>query len=395
MEQYRQLAKRLRSLAVFRSLLEDPVIKGLIALLEADSESVPERWAALAAALYQADQEQVDLGEYLLSAVLADENRYMLRRARNRPVDPLLERQAEQELKLLGGAGALSSQALRSGTDWPYPLPEWRGEQRDFWSIYQERLERIPVYGYGIYARHHTFVLKDGVITPVLHPDETALEQLSGYQAERRQVLDNTAALLRGKPAANILLYGDAGTGKSSTVKAVANRYREEGLRLIELKKDQLHQLPGLMDALSRNPLRFILFIDDLSFTRDDGDFSALKAVLEGTVAAKGSNTVIYATSNRRHLVRESFSDRAGDDVHFNDTLQELTSLSDRFGLTITFLRPDKKQYMQIVRDLAERYGLTLPEEELLRRADAFAVRRGGDSPRTARQLVESLSAEE
>ena len=396
MEQYRKLALRLRGLAVFRRLLDDPAVAELLRLLEAQTpKEIAAHWAGLASTLYEADQEQADLSDYLLSAVLADENCYMLRRAQGKSVDPLLEGCVREELNLFSEVAALSSGALRKEMDWEGFLPEWSGKKCDFWKIYQERMEQIPLYGYGVYARYHTFVLKDGIVTPVRHPDETSLDQLSGYLTERRQVLDNTAALLRGRPAANILLYGDAGTGKSSTVKAVANRYCREGLRLIELKKDQLHQLPALMDSLSRNPLKFILFIDDLSFTRDDSDFSALKAVLEGTVAAKGSNTVIYATSNRRHLVRESFADRAGDDVHINDTMQELTSLSDRFGLTITFLRPDKKQYMQIVCDLAKRYNLTLSDEELFQEANAFAVRRGGYSPRTARQLVEILSASE
>lgn len=252
-------------------------------------------------------------------------------------------------------------------------------------------MAEIPRYGYGIYARHHAFLLKEGKLEPVLHPDEIRLDALSGYERERAQVIRNTAALLQSKPAANILLYGDAGTGKSATVKAVANAFHSEGLRLIELKKNQLHHIPTLMDSLSRNPLKFILFIDDLSFSRDDDNFSALKAVLEGSVSAKTRNLAIYATSNRRHLVKECFSDRQGDELHASDTLQELVSLSDRFGLTVTFTRPAKQEYLRIAAALALQQGLKLPAVELSARADQFALHRGGYSPRTAKQFVESL----
>lgn len=393
MDCYKQLCLKLRGLVVFRQLLEDSVVAALLSLLETDDGALSDavsRYGEFAARLYRAE---VDLGRYLLDAVLEDENRYMLRRAQQKDVDPVVERCVEEELRVLQEAASLKSAEVRAALRWDGFLPDWHNTVPDFVQVYRERLASLSTHGYGIYAKYNTFVLKNGVVTPVKHPDETRVEQLSGYEDERRQVIDNTAALLRGRPAANILLYGDAGTGKSSTVKAVANRFRGEGLRLIELKKDQLHQIPVLVDSLSKNPLKFILFIDDLSFTRDDDNFSALKAVLEGTVAAKSGNIVIYATSNRRHLVKESFSDRDGDDVHSNDTMQELTSLSDRFGLTITFLRPGKKQYLRITFDLARQYGVALPEEELAAKADAYAIRRSGYSPRVAKQFIESLSA--
>lgn len=228
---------------------------------------------------------------------------------------------------------------------------------------------------------------------PVSHPDQTSLSELYGYEIQRQEVIENTLALVQGKPAVNLLLYGDAGTGKSSTVKAVVNTYREQGLRLIELKKEQLREIPQLVDTLAHNPLKFILFIDDLSFTRDDDDFSALKAMLEGSVSSNAANVVIYATSNRRHLVRETFSDREGDEIHYNDTMQEMLSLSDRFGLTITFLRPDKTQYQEIVRELAQQYGVTMDPQELRVKADAFAIRKSGYSPRVAKQFIELMKA--
>ena len=200
----------------------------------------------------------------------------------------------------------------------------------------------------------------------------------------------NSEAFLAGKPAANVLLYGDAGTGKSSTVKAVANNFFEEGLRLIEVRKNQLLLLPRVMGEISGNPLKFIIFIDDLSFNGNDDDFSMLKATLEGSASAKAKNAVIYATSNRRHIVRETFSERAGDELHRNDTMQENISLSARFGLTVLFAKPEKKLYLEIIHELAERNGIEVTQE-LETKAEAFALQRGYRSARCAEQFIESL----
>ena len=194
-----------------------------------------------------------------------------------------------------------------------------------------------------------------------------------------------------GRPAANALLCGDAGAGKSSTVKAVANALFDEGIRLIELRKDQLRFLPYVMGKISGNPLKFIIFIDDLSFNRSNDDFSMLKAALEGSASAKADNAVIYATSNRRHIVKESFADREGDDVHVNDTLQETLSLSERFGLVVLFSKPNKALYLEIVKGLAARRGIVMDEAKLEVQAEAFALRKGNRSARCAEQFIESL----
>ena len=207
------------------------------------------------------------------------------------------------------------------------------------------------------------------------------------YQGE-----GDTICFLTGDRGGNIAYCG-AGTGKSSAVKAIGNALFAEGLRIVEVRKDQLRAIPRVLDELAANPLKFVLFIDDLSFLKDDDNYSALKAVLEGSVAAKSKNVVIYATSNRRHIVKEKFSDREGDDVHRNDTLQELVSLSERFGLHITFSRPDKATFLHIVRHLAAAVGVQLPADELERRAERYALERGGRSARLARQFVDGLLA--
>ena len=200
------------------------------------------------------------------------------------------------------------------------------------------------------------------------HPDYQPLESLFGYERERELIIKNTEALVDGTGASNMLLYGDAGTGKSSSVKAVAAHFAPGGLRIIEVKKNQLYQIPSVMEELASNPLKFILFIDDLSFSGNDDNFSALKATLEGSISGCGDNCVIYATSNRRHLVKESFADRAGDELHFNDTMQETMSLASRFGLSVTFQKPDKEEYLNIVRSLAREYGIDMDEHELFKK---------------------------
>ncbi|MBQ4225685.1 MAG: DUF815 domain-containing protein, partial [Oscillospiraceae bacterium] len=176
-----------------------------------------------------------------------------------------------------------------------------------------------------------------------------------------------------------------------STVKAVLNEYKDRGLRLIELKKSQLHDIPLIISEIADNPLKFILYVDDLSFSSDDDDFGALKAVLEGSVASKTPNIAIYATSNRRHLVKERFSDRSGDEIHVRDSREELISLSERFGLKVTFTKPDKELYLKIVEQLAKQYGLDCDKDELFAKAESFALRRSGRSGRAARQFIEMV----
>ena len=271
-------------------------------------------------------------------------------------------------------------------------MPEFTTTKLSLKETYLHRAENIDKYGYGIYAKFNMFSVDEaGNIVPVRHSDKTELSNLVDYESERKVIIDNTKALLDGKPAANILLTGDAGTGKSSTVKAVANALWKDGLRIVEVRKDQLRAIPKILDELSSNPLKFVLFIDDLSFLKDDDNFNALKAVLEGSVTAKSNNVVIYATSNRRHIIKEKFSDREGDDVHRNDTMQELVSLSERFGIHVTFSKPNKETFLHIVHHLAEENGIDIPKDEIKLLAERFALERGGRSARLAKQFIDGL----
>jgi predicted AAA+ superfamily ATPase len=382
---------KLNSLVIFRNLLKDNVIFKLAEMLSCYEKTTVEQVKLYASFVAQLFEEDENLTGYLLNRMLEDENIYMLKCAQKLPVDYRIEECLVSELKALEEVAGLTSAEVKACINYEGYLPEWKTYKVDFNSIYMNRVKYIASFGYGIFAKYHTFIIREGNITPVRFPDSIRLSNLEGYEREKKSVIQNTIALLKGKPAANILLSGDAGTGKSSTVKAVANEFKDQGIRLIEVTKEQLRDIPVLMDSLSKNPLKFILFIDDLSFTEDDDSFGALKGILEGSVSVKSSNIVIYATSNRRHIVRESFSDREGDDIHRNDTIQGLTSLSDRFGLCITFTKPDKKQFLEIVHGLAEQYQVNLTGEQLELEAERFALRHSGRSPRVARQFVEYL----
>ena len=387
-----ELIARLNSLVVFRGILRDPVLRRLNdALRMACTASGSELAAALAefeAALFESS---TNWSQYLQKTVLEDEN-LCLRRILSGDTDLILEQCLAGELSFFTQLGKLTLDSLLAGLPGAAAcgfLPRWDTEPLDFAAAYAARMADISRTGFGVFAKHHVFTVAEGQLLPVKYPDSQRLEQLPGYEREREKVVANTRALLAGEPASNVLLYGDAGTGKSSTIKAIANEFARDGLRLIEVKKNQLYQIPELMDRLARNPLKFILFIDDLSFTANDDNFAALKAILEGSVCGRARNIAVYATSNRRHLIKETLSDREGDDIHEADTRQELMSLSARFGLTVTFQRPEKQRFQEIVTALAAQYGVDMPEEQLLLQAEAFAIRAGGRSPRAARQCVE------
>lgn len=384
----------LAALVVFRGVLSNPAVAAFRALLDSDNEPLHKRIDLYSGFVCELFAECGNWSEYLLNRLLCDENQYVRRLAGNNEIPPNLLRALEFELTALESVGQISCEQVAAEIGCPIPLARWETAKLDYTARYHERMARIGELGYGIFAEHHVFLLKGDELVPVRHPDPVDFGKLTGYESEREIVAANTHALLKGRPAANVLLYGDSGTGKSTCVKAVANELKDHGLRLIELRKDQLNLIPGLIDRLSSNPLKFILFIDDLSFAQNSDNFSALKAILEGSVSSKTGNMVIYATSNRRHLIREKFSERDGDDVHFRDTMEELSSLSDRFGLTVTFLRPDRDLYLAIVKQYMNRYGIAFDEELLQKQAEAFALKRGGRSARTARQFSESIASQ-
>lgn len=246
-------------------------------------------------------------------------------------------------------------------------------------------LEFARSHGSGIFAEYKAFTY-GGELVPIEDVDTIRLSDLKNYEAQRNQVVDNTRCFLAGKPAQNVLLYGDRGTGKSATVKAVLNEF--DDLRMVEVSKNNIALLPELFKVLKSKPLKFIVTIDDLSFSENDDRFGILKAVLEGSLSRKPDNVLIYATTNRRKIVRETNADR---EISGADAIDESMSLADRFGLFVTFVKPDKRVYLDIVGKLAEDAGIGVPEERLYAAAETFALKRGGRSPRTARQFIDWL----
>jgi hypothetical protein len=233
-----------------------------------------------------------------------------------------------------------------------------------------------------------------GYLAGVAEPDPIRLDNLIGYDVQRKQVIDNAERFVAGYPANNMLLYGDRGTGKSSTVKALIHRYGKDGLRLIEVSRDNLNDFYDILDTVRSFKQRFILFVDDLAFDADESAYTGLKAVLEGGIEARPDNVVIFATSNRRHLVKEYFSDRMdGDEMHEGDTRQEKLSLADRFGIVVTFLQPDQEEYLEIVDGLARRQGIEMNIDELNSMALQWQAKHNGRSGRTAAQFITYLLA--
>ena len=392
-----ELHIRLNSLAIFRALLSDPVVSALLDYLNSREKATSEavsKYAAFVSSLY--GTEKRTLAGYIQHIVNNDENAYIRMIGQGKQPWPEMEAQVERELEILQAVADLTPEALREGLDWDGYLPIFATKSLNIVESYHQRCTNIHRFGFGLYAKHIMFYIGEGNrIVPVINPDQTRLSSLIDYKREQQIILDNTVALLEGKPAANILLTGDAGTGKSSTIKAVVNELHDRGLRILEVRKEQLHAIPAILDELNTNPLKFILFIDDLSFQKDDDNFSALKAILEGSVSAKSRNVVIYATSNRRHLIKESFSERDGDDVHRNDTMQEIISLSERFGIQVTFQKPNKETYLGIVRHLAQEKGITMDGSELDLLAERYALGRGGRSARAATQFIDGLLAKQ
>lgn len=396
----KQMRLKLSGLSIYRGVLNLPAAGALFRLLLEDYTDPCE----LAAACANATALLAEAGclehtvRALENAVLWDDNPYTRCLAAGRKPSHLLEAAALRDLDALRCL-ALFDPAKQGQTFW---TGVFTAAQPPLWSpgrpegVFAVEPGELPTYladfhranGCGVYAAHAAF-LWDGGMVPILHSDPITLEELKGYELPRKKVLENTENFLQGYRASNMLLYGDRGTGKSSTVHAILNRYRNEGLRMLELPKEGLRELPRISEELGGLPLKFIIFIDDLSFSETDDSFGALKAILEGSLAARPDNLLIYATSNRRHLIRENHSDRQGDEVHAVDTMQEQLSLSDRFGITVTFLNPGRAQFYEILDGMAADRNLEITGDDLHAAAERWALSRGGRSPRIARQFID------
>ena len=302
----------------------------------------------------------------------------------------LLKLTAERELDLLTRIGNYTSFDFKDAMVYDGYLPDFTSSHIDFKKRYMQMIDQIETRGYGVYSRYDFFRIKNGVLTPVTNPDPISAGDLFCYERQRNKVYDNTRAFVEGRPFEDVLLYGDAGTGKSSTVKTAARMFYDKGVRLVEVPKTELHGLAEVFDLLSGIPMKFILFIDDISFDADDDRIGTLKSVIEGAAGGGRKNIAIYATSNRRHMIKETFSARENE-IHTSDTIAEQMSLSERFGLRILFDKPNKDTYLQIVKGLVRLRGIKVDPETLEKDAEQYAIRGGGRSARIARQFADSL----
>ena len=254
-------------------------------------------------------------------------------------------------------------------------------------------------HGVGLIGLNKAFRLQEingsTELVPITNTEEVHLSDLIGYEEQKKKLVENTKAFVEGRKANNVLLYGDAGTGKSTSIKAILNEYYKDGLRMIEIYKHQFSELAGLISRIKNRNYKFIIYMDDLSFEEFEIEYKYLKAVIEGGLEIKPDNVLIYATSNRRHLIRETWSDRSDmskDELHRSDTIQEKLSLVARFGISICFMSPNQKQFFEIVRKLAEKHPeIVMSEEELLQKANAWELSHGGLSGRTAQQFITYL----
>ena len=392
------LRAALRGLSAYREIKDQPVIAQALRLLDALAQGRGEEALdAYTALFYRLRQENFSgLGSWLWDYLRYTESPYALL-AEQGSSDPALESAARRDVDTLvllavtdcgRYIGAMKELLPADYATVLAGLPRWNAAAPfDFDALTRFYRE----HGAGLYARYRAFLWEDGRLVPVPDPDCPKPEDLLGYELQRDQVEANTRQLVAGHPANNVLLFGDGGTGKSATVKSMLYLPGMDDLRLIEIQKENLTGLPSLIRSLDGRRQKFILFIDDLAFDQDDKTYSSLKTILEGSLEKRPVNVAIYATSNRRHLVRQNFSDRGSDEVDAAETISEKTALAERFGLRIPYLTMNKASYLALVDHLAAQAGIQLAPEILHAQAMTWEIRHSGRTPRVARQFIASL----
>lgn len=393
------LRAALRGVAAYRELTSSAVMFNAATLLDALSNREGEdALTAYTALFYALRQEGCEgLGDWLWDWLRYTESPYS-RLIDQGKSDPALENAARRDIDTLVLLAETDCDRFIDAMKPLLPneyapvlagLPRWRAAAPfDFDSLTQFYRE----HGAGLFAKYRAFLWEYGVLVPVADPDCPRPEDLLGYEHQRGMVEQNTRLMIAGRQANNVLLFGDGGTGKSATVKSMLYLPGMEELRLIEVEKENLTGMPELIRSLEGRRQKFILFIDDLAFDQDDKTYSALKTILEGTLEKRPVNVCICATSNRRHLVRQTFADRAGDEVDTFETISEKTALADRFGLRIPYLTMNKTDYLALVDHLAAQAGLDIPADRLHAQAMTWEIRHAGRTPRVARQFVASLN---
>lgn len=387
-----ELSLRIASATVYKGAFDAPVVRQICEYvkLKADGASV-QTVAEAAASVFSAAVaagHSSEIGGAFIEAAKLSENFISKALAFGESVPDDIESAALFDLETLIRLVHIHPDK----SDLPAGAPVWTLIDYDILEDSEILYNYLKSYyeknGYGIVSKYSAFKY-DGGLIPAINTDKIKLSSFKNYDVERAAVKENTEAFVNGFPAQNVLLYGDRGTGKSATIHALLNEYSSRGLRMIELAKNNLSGLSSLIEILSRYPNRFIIYIDDLSLTGDEAVLSDLKAVLEGSLEKRPDNILVYATSNRRHLVKEKSTSELSKETNDADAREEMLSLSDRFGLTVTFFNPNLKVYREIVAFLAKENQINIDEQTLFSAADRFAIRRGVRSPRTAQQFIE------
>ncbi|MGB5594240.1 MAG: ATP-binding protein [Crocosphaera sp.] len=415
---YYLIHQEIASLLLYQSVFDDEVGQAFLRLLNAiynrNRVTIDVNCLKAYSYLFKTLASQgISWQDYLVKRILVDDNPFsqQVQSVSLQELPKPLIAATEHDLRILNTLYNLPleaiSQWVKEAANVPFSPFIGQFENQDNTFLHQQEnwpnsLEELADhyrhYGTGIFAQYKALKWQDNQLIGISQPDPISLTEIVGYEHQKETLIKNTKILLSGYSALNVLLYGSRGSGKSSLVKGLLNEYYSQGLRLVEVNKSQLHSLPMIVDQLRNVPQKFIVFVDDLSFEEDNDAFKSLKVVLEGNVTARAKNVVVYATSNRRHLIREFFDDRPrpqdADEIHNWDTVQEKLSFSDRFGLTLTFEPANQDTYLNIVHHLASQIDLEIDKDELEFKAKQWATQHNGRSGRTAKQFIDFLQGE-
>ncbi len=400
---YTHLSIRMASLFIFKNMKNFATVEAMANMLAATGET-GEAFCKAYSNYYNRCLKK-SLQQSLLQAIHYDDNivtKYIKENGYSTLPQPMIEG-VDFDLKTIKDICNIDSNQLLVAMakrfdqlgDVILSLPKLPQSQSIGIDNYSQLLDFYKENGYGYFAKGSAYYYENSLPHLAPNRDMVTLKELKGYEKQQNIIINNTLSFINGGTYNNILLYGDKGTGKSSTVKAIVNEYAHLGLKIIEIKLGQIDNLPKLYGYIASSPFKFIVLLDDISFSEMDNTYSALKAFIEGGVNAKPDNMVIYATSNRKNMVVERFTDRDGDEVRVTDAIQSASSLSDRFGIEVTFFNMDKTQYLVIVKDLAVEAEIELEDYELYLQAERFATYKSGRSPRTARQFIADLKSKE